>query len=190
MKKHLDLGCGTQPKNPYDAKFLFGVDIREYCAPNLTIKKANLAVEPIPYEDNFFDSVSAYDFLEHVPRLINFQNGHMAFPFVNLMSEIHRVLRPGGLFFARTPVYPALEAFQDPTHVNFITRDTHKYFCGENPDANIYGFKGSFISHRILYSNDSGAISEVFPGRITNIFQKLFFKKMSHIIWELEAIKN
>lgn len=190
MTKHLDLGCGTQPKNPFKAHFLFGVDIRDFNSPNVIVKKANLAVEKIPYDDNFFDSVSAYDFLEHIPRVIHFQDGHIVFPFVNLMSEIHRVLKPGGVFWARTPVYPALEVFQDPTHVNFITRDTHKYFCGESPDANIYGFQGRFYCREIFYSNNSGESSEVFPGRIKNVFQKLSFKKMSHIVWSLEAIKN
>jgi len=51
-------------------------------------------------------------------------------------------------FFSQTPAYPAVEAFQDPTHVNIITAKTFPlYFCvhhlGE-PWAAMYGFVGSF----------------------------------------------
>ena len=29
---------------------------------------ANLSIDPIPHPDSSFDSISAFDFLEHVPR--------------------------------------------------------------------------------------------------------------------------
>ena len=29
MKKHLDLGCGLKPRNPYGAELTFGCDIRD-----------------------------------------------------------------------------------------------------------------------------------------------------------------
>lgn len=48
--------------------------------------------------------------------------------FVELMKEIYRVLKPGGLFFRQTPAFPAKEALQDPTHVNIITEDTMAFF--------------------------------------------------------------
>ena len=68
--RHLDIGCGGKARNPYKADKLYGVDIMESVEnPWLDeYASANLAVEKIPFEDDFFDSVSAYDFLEHVPR--------------------------------------------------------------------------------------------------------------------------
>ena len=61
------------------------------------------------------------------------------------MSEICRVLKEGGIFYSRTPAYPSKQAFQDPTHVNFITEDTYpQYFCGGSPLARMYGFKGNY----------------------------------------------
>jgi hypothetical protein len=66
-KKHLDLGCGSKPRNPYHAELTFGCDIRDIDAGVKDIgfdyKKVNLVLEPIPYPDNYFDSVSAFDFL-------------------------------------------------------------------------------------------------------------------------------
>jgi hypothetical protein len=60
------------------------------------------------------------------------------------MDEVYRVLKPGGWFFSKTPVYPAAEAFRDPTHVNIITDQTFsKYFSGPTW-AKKYGFRGQF----------------------------------------------
>jgi len=91
MKKHLDLGCGSHPRNPYEADHLYGVDIRSGLGDN--IASANLAVQPIPFSDNYFSSVSAYDFLEHVPRLVlDVSSKTSIFPFIDLMNEVWRVL--------------------------------------------------------------------------------------------------
>lgn len=46
----LDLGCGSKPRNPFQATQLFGVDIRPF--PNLGIQAADLATQPIPFEGN------------------------------------------------------------------------------------------------------------------------------------------
>ena len=61
------------------------------------------------------------------------------------MNEIHRTLKPGGIFLSRTPCYPISSAFTDPTHVNVITADTFPmYFDDKHTWAKMYGFKGSF----------------------------------------------
>lgn len=139
--KTLDLGCGPMPKNPYNKEIVYGIDFKEN--KELNIYKADLAIEPIPFEDNTFDVVTAFDFLEHIPRVI--YNPTCRFPFVELMNEIYRVLKPEGIFHSLTPAYPAPEAFQDPTHVNIITeRTVWGYFCNPWLGAKIYGFKGKF----------------------------------------------
>jgi SAM-dependent methyltransferase len=137
----LELGCGIHHKNPFNAATSYGIDIREDLESN--ILKADLTIEPIPFPDNSFDFVIAEHFLEHVPRLI-YAPTHR-FPFIDLMSEIYRVLKPRGLFYSITPAYPHPEAFQDPTHVNIITDKTlAAYFCFAIPWAKQYGFKGQF----------------------------------------------
>jgi SAM-dependent methyltransferase len=190
MTRHLDLGCGDVPKNPYSADEVYGVDIR----PNLgaNIISANLAIQSIPFTENYFDSVSAYDFLEHIPRLIvDLSSQTSFFPFIRLMDEIWRVLIPGGRLYAVTPAYPSHKSFVDPTHVNFISKKTHEYFTGEQPLARMYGFMGHFkvlrtarIRPRTLYEPKSLNTRE----KIDRWVDALSLRR-SHMIWELSKTK-
>lgn len=137
----LDLGCGENPRNPFNANQTYGLDIRENLEKN--IRYADLAVETLPFSENMFDFITAYDFLEHIPRVIYLPERR--FPFIQLMNEIDRVLKPGGIFFSNTPFYPVSSAFTDPTHVNVITAETFPlYFDDEHTWAKMYGFKGGF----------------------------------------------
>lgn len=141
MSKSLDIGCGGQPKNPFYADEVFGIDVREDLEAH--ILRADLTIEPIPYDDNSFEYVSAHDFLEHVPRLIYVPERRNA--FVEVMNEVYRVLKVGGMFLSFTPAYPHAAAFRDPTHVNIITDETFPlYFDNVNRWASGYGFKGAF----------------------------------------------
>lgn len=139
--KSLDLGCGKNPKNIFNADILYGIDVRDDL--ELRIKRADLVIEPIPHEDAYFDFVTAHDFLEHIPRLIYCPQRR--YPFVELMNEIYRVLKPNGTFLSFTPAYPHAEAFRDPTHVNIISDQTFQaYFDDVNRWGQMYGFTGAF----------------------------------------------
>lgn len=140
--KTLDLGCGSKPRNPFLADIIYGVDIREDLASN--VKQVDLSLEGLPFDNDSFDYCTAFDCIEHIPRIINIL-GVNRLSFLELMNEIHRILKPGGLFLHRTPAFPSKEAFQDPTHVNIITEDTFPfYFCDPHLWAHDYGFKGKF----------------------------------------------
>lgn len=144
MTKSLDLGCGREPKNPFNANETFGIDVRDDLSAN--IKRADLVLEPIPFEDESFEYVTAHDLIEHIPRVIYMPQRRN--PFVELMNEVHRVLKVGGLFLSSTPAYPHAAAFIDPTHVNIIAEGTFPYYfadkAADSPWAVIYGFKGAF----------------------------------------------
>ena len=144
MSKSLDIGCGDIPRNPFHADEIFGVDVRDNLEGN--VKCADLAIDRIPFADDYFDYVTAHDFLEHIPRVIYTDCGSSMRPvrrnpFVELMNEIYRVLKPGGIFLSITPAYPHGVAFRDPTHVNFITEETFPMYYRW---ASIYGFSGAF----------------------------------------------
>lgn len=160
----LDLGCGSTPQNPFGAEKIYGVDLVRN--RKLNIKKADLAIEPIPFRSSYFDYVTAYDFIEHIPRLL-YINGERKQPFIDLMNEIWRVLKPGGILKAHTPAFPKGEAFQDPTHVNFITEETLNYFLEPSSLIRSYGFKGLF--EKITMHWDQTATY--------------------HLVWEIKAVK-
>jgi SAM-dependent methyltransferase len=144
MSRSLDLGCGLFPRNPFSANEFFGVDSLDCELSN--VLSVNLLLEPLPFESCSFNFCTAYDFLEHIPRAL-IKNDVVIFPFIGVMNEVFRILAPGGIFFHLTPAYPSLLAFSDPTHVNFITKDTmRQYFCMPECRANRigYGFTGCF----------------------------------------------
>lgn len=141
----LDIGSGPVPKNPFGADTVIGADLRENKCNNVLY--ADLVGGALPFENESFDYVTAYDVLEHIQRVVSV-NGATVFPFVSLINEVFRVLKSGGIFFCIQPCFPAKQAFQDPTHVNIMTEDTmYLYFC-EPAWARIYGYSGSFeLSH-------------------------------------------
>lgn len=191
--RHLDLGCGAFPRNPYGRAELHGVDLRDFgCAPTVHFRAANITLDPIPYPDNHFASVSAFDFLEHVPRVLMHPSGQATrFPFIELMSEVWRVLAPGGRFYALTPCYPHPEAFQDPTHVNTLTDQTHLYFCGDRPYGANYGFRGRFevVRAEWVVSRDAETAGAFTLSQRWRRVRRRLTGRLSHVLWELQAVK-
>jgi SAM-dependent methyltransferase len=177
MSKSLDLGCGPKPKNPFSADEVMGVDIREDLDNN--IFKADIVKDGIPFPDNSFDYVTAYDFIEHIPRIA--YTPDQRYPFIEVMNEIFRVLKPGGKFFSHTPAYPKAEAFQDPTHVNIITKDTFRlYFDHQRILARMYGFNGAFIvrSQRWRGAHLLSVLEKTTPPEHTVVRSRFWFQRM------------
>jgi len=190
-KRHLDVGCGSQPRNPFGFEELYGIDIIEQSSDDFHYVQSNIVLDPLPFEDCTFDSISAYDFLEHIPRLV-IDNSKSRFPFIDFMNEAYRVLKPNGVFYAITPYYPRNEAFVDPTHVNIISKNTYKYFTHPKYGASIYGFVGKFKVMRMKKIKFSQEINKhnFFIKLLKNVFYTLYYTKKSHLLWEFRAIKD
>lgn len=193
--RHLDLGCGARPRNPFKCDELYGVDIAAQPFAGRELRVANVALDPIPFDDGVFDSVSAYDFLEHVPRVLPRADGRgTRFPFVELMNEVWRVLKDGGRFYGYTPAYPHPEAFQDPTHVNILTLGSHVYFTRPDFKARMYGFHGDFSVERVLMTRGGRHEYEPTdaPGLLERYRQARRARRgeLSHLVWEFRAHKG
>jgi SAM-dependent methyltransferase len=202
---HLDLGCGAKPRNPFDAQILYGTDFSlfsERILDGIHFVTADLT-KTLPFKSETFSSISAFDVLEHIPRWERLPDGSIVFPFVCLMQEIHRVLKPGGIFYAVTPGYPSKAAFQDPTHVNFITKETLLYFSGPSSHSeNLgYGFNGEFeILHNswlrgsgpyaakrieyVLESSRAGMLAKL--RLIRRGIKMLTNRRPEHILWVIK----
>lgn len=122
VTKHLDFGSGLNPRNPFQKTEVYTVDFFGTESHHHRIMRADFS---IPYEDNFFDSVSAYDVLEHLSR-----DGSPSV-FVRCMNEMYRVLKSGGEAIFVFPLSHRREFYDDPTHVNPLTLNTFHFFCGD-----------------------------------------------------------
>ncbi len=191
---HLDLGCGTKPRNPYRQERLFGIDIRHGLqAPGVeVIVAANLALQAIPFPDSHFDSVSAYDFLEHIPRVVlDHASSSSRLPFVELMNEIWRVLKPNGLFYAVTPVFSHEKMWRDPTHVNPITPKSFRYFTRPELGARMYGYTGDFEvlrQTRCRFKREYEPASLPMGGTLSRWLDRAT-GQAAHLVWEWRALK-
>jgi len=68
----------------------------------------DLNKRPLPFEDETFDELAAYDVLEHLGTLGDWKG------YFDEMAEYHRILKKGGTFGIIVPI--GEEAFSDPGH--------------------------------------------------------------------------
>ena len=108
-QKILDIGCGdgvllSQVKTGR----LFGVDLDQdsldFASTKIKAKLIQAKAELLPFRNSFFDVVIATEIIEHLsqPEL--------------MLSEIKRVLKPGGRVIIATPIKQP-EGLTDPLHV-------------------------------------------------------------------------
>jgi SAM-dependent methyltransferase len=121
----LNLGCGTDIRAGFvnlDSADLPGVDVVH-----------DLAVLPLPFEDEGFDEVVCQDVLEHLGD----------WPLV--VGEIHRIMRPGGRLSVRSPHYTSRAVWLDPTHRVSFSIDTLRFFvAGDAYSERAYYFPFKF----------------------------------------------
>lgn len=69
---------------------------------------------PLPFEDNTFDEIHAYEVLEHTGR-----QGDFRFFFAQ-WDEFYRILKPDGQFYGTSPTWFSPWAWGDPGHTRII----------------------------------------------------------------------
>ncbi len=63
--RHLDIGCGGKPRNPYRCVSVSACDLAFTGAvpAGIQFRAVDLSAQSIPFPDQHFASVSAFDFL-------------------------------------------------------------------------------------------------------------------------------
>lgn len=180
---HLDMGCGSNARNPFNAKKLIGGDIlpQSKIGELLDFEYIKLDLTgDIPLANESVDSISGFDFLEHLPRGSLIETNL----FIKFMNEASRVLSRGGILLLVTPAYPSSAAFQDPTHVNFISEQTVQYFVGKNPGTTNLGY--GFIGHfELVLQEWVGPFSKVWNPRPSqnDLEKNNLLEVLKHLVW-------
>lgn len=81
----------------------------------------DMEVLPLPFEDERFEEVHAYECLEHVGR-----QGDYRFFFAQF-SDLWRILKPGGVVLGTVPLPTSVWAWGDPSHTRVIPKETFTF---------------------------------------------------------------
>ncbi len=115
------LGCGHSRKKkvvfdgiPKQWTELLTLDMNEDCKPTHC---HDLETLPLPFDDNMFDEIHAYEILEHTG-----QQGDWRF-FFNQFYEFWRILKPDGYFIGTCPTWSGAWAWGDPGHKRIISAE-------------------------------------------------------------------
>lgn len=107
-EKKLNLGSGNQILAGY-----VNLDIEPGRGADVV---HNLEKFPYPFKDEEFDFILMSHVIEHLSDTIG------------VMSEIYRILKPGGVVVIKFPYYLHPNAWLDPTHKKCLTEETFRYF--------------------------------------------------------------
>lgn len=169
----LNLGAGRADQLPGALR----LDRAKATLPHVV---ADLDAGFLPFRSSSFARVGAYDVVEHVEDL------------VKLVIEVHRVLRPGGVFYVTTPHFSCSNAYTDPTHRRALGLHSFDYFL-ENHTLSFYSGARFIIRRRKLYFRGrllgrllyhfARACPDFYETRLPWLFPAWF------LYFELEAVK-
>lgn len=119
------LGCGASRLKKLGWKNrepgwsnLITLDVTDIHKPDVV---HDLAVLPLPFEDNKFDEIHAYEVMEHVG-----QQGDWRFFFAQ-WSDIWRILKPDGVFIGTSPCWDSSWAWGDPGHTRIVSAESFTF---------------------------------------------------------------
>jgi SAM-dependent methyltransferase len=170
MRKELVIGCGRRIVKDLSLEGmeafqeLVTLDNNPDHCPNVLW---DLSQNPLPFSDNEFDEIHAYDVLEHLA-----QQGDYKF-FFSEFSEYWRILKNKGHLFATVPLEGSQWAWGDPSHKRVITR-SQLAFLNQKMYSQVGTTKMSDFRH--IYKAD---------------FQIIYLTEKNGVLsFILEAIKN
>ncbi|MCP4634075.1 MAG: methyltransferase domain-containing protein [candidate division Zixibacteria bacterium] len=106
--KILDLGCGDE-KLPE----ALGLDVNHRSQADII---HDMNIFPYPFPDQAFDGIRAVSVIEHLDNILE------------VMEELHRITRTGGVLKITVPFFTSRYAFTDITHKHVFTSRSFDYF--------------------------------------------------------------
>jgi SAM-dependent methyltransferase len=119
------------------------LDINEDHNPDVVWDLNNL---PLPFDDETFDEIHAYEVLEHFGK----QGDYVS--FFSFFNEAYRIMKPGSFFFASVPLDDCMWTWGDPGHVRVINSGTLVFLSQKEYDKQIG--KTSMTDYRFIYKGD------------------------------------
>lgn len=86
----------------------------------------DLNVRPLPFGDDQFEEIHAYELLEHLGHQGDWRG------FFEEWAEYWRILKPGGLFIGTSPHYSSPWAWGDPGHTRVVSAECFVFLSQPN----------------------------------------------------------
>ena len=121
--RELIIGCGKDVKKQIiitqkEFDNVTSLDICERHSPDVLW---DLNVLPLPFDDDLFDEIHAYEVLEHVGRQGDYKG------FFKEFDEYARIMKNGGYFCGSVPKHTSIWAWGDPGHTRVLLPETFSF---------------------------------------------------------------
>jgi SAM-dependent methyltransferase len=174
----LEMGCG--PKRLWPGSV--AIDVNPRSRADII---HDLNETPWPFSDNSFDIVIAEHVVEHLDNVIK------------TVEEVHRILKPGGVWYVEVPHFSSHHHHTDPTHRHAFGARSFDYFVPAAGGVYLFHYANADFKKRLARLN--GGKKSLLHRLLYHLANKNPYRYESELTWifpldtinfELEAIKQ